>query len=113
MKKLKIFILIITIFFITACGNIYSKLEKELNEKTALYYETFSKGKILGVNNYKISLEAMENNGYNIENFIDNNCSKESYGLVILDLDETGAPIGDYIIETFLICDDYKSEALK
>ncbi len=76
MKKLGIILAVLTAFFITGC-NSQKSLEKTFKKLTTEYYETNLNDKVIGVTNHKITLQALETSGIDIQKF--NKCDSESY----------------------------------
>lgn len=88
----------------------YSKLEEEMTKLAGQYYEEQIKGKIKGFDMHEVSLEALENAGYDITMFKEKDCDLTSYSLIKLELDENREVVGDdYEIENFLKCGTYST----
>jgi len=111
MKKsiILIFIMMLLVVGCTKKDN-FSALEKELSEKALKYYEDYIKGKVLGVNNHQITLDALEKAGVDIKNFSKKSCDRSSYALIKLNLNENGEAIGNVEIENYLICGEYTTK---
>ena len=110
MKK-KILGIAITIMLITVgCGKPnYKQLETDFTSLAKKYYEEQLEGKVLGFDNHEISLEAMEQVGYDITPFTEKNCDKSSYSLIKLTLNEESEVVGDYEVENHLTCGSYST----
>lgn len=112
MKKFAvlIFIMMILVVGCTTKKDDFSSLEKELTEKATKYYDDYIKGKVLGVNNHQITLDALEKAGVDIKNFSKKSCDRSSYALIKLNLNENGEAIGNVEIENYLICGEYTTK---
>ncbi len=112
MKK-KLIIAIAMVMLITVgCGKTnYNKLEEELTSLAGKYYKEQLEGKVLGLDNHHITLEALEESGYDISMFTEKSCDKSSHAIVKLELDENREVVGDYTIENHLTCGTYQTNA--
>ncbi len=105
-----------SVLSLAGCGNNFAKLETELKEKAAKYYEKNMKDRSLFPGpkervQQKVTLKALEVDKVDIKNFIDKKCDKEdSYALVVYATDEKGKQKGDYTVENHLTCGDYKTK---
>jgi uncharacterized protein YcfL len=109
----KIIILGVAILVLVGCSNKkYIKLETELTEKATKYYHNYIEvvEQSFSLNEHKITLEALSTAGIDISNFDKKNCDKESYSLIILNLNAEGEPEGDFIVENHLTCKKYKTK---
>lgn len=96
---------------LVGCGKYdYSKLEKEMGEKATKYYQDYIEGKVFGIDNHKITLEALSNAEVDIKNFDDKKCDKTSYSLIKVKLNEKGEPEGEIEVENHLTCEGYTTE---
>lgn len=104
------------VLLLAGCGDNYAKLETELKEKAAKYYEDNVKNKVLYQGpkekvQQKVTLSHLEKSNFDIKNFTDKKCDKDdSYAYVIYAIDEEGKQKGDYTIENHLTCGDYKTK---
>lgn len=105
--KIKILFIILLIIIVTGCHYNYEQLESEMNDKALSYYEEHLKGYIVGVNQHKITLKDLDNQNYNINKFIKQECELDSYVLIKFMPDEDN---DDYEIETHLTCKNYQSK---
>ncbi len=113
MKKKILFILTFMLLFVGCTKPNYAKLEKEMTELAGKYYKEQLEGKVMGLNNHLVSLEALELAGYDIKNFTNKKCDPLSYSIVVLELDENREVVGDYKVENHLTCGDYQTPEKK
>ena len=107
----KVLIALVSVLVLVGCAKTdYSKLEKELADKATKYYEDYIEGKVIGINNHKITLEALANSEVDIANFDAEKCDKASYALIVLTLNDKGEAEGEPKVETHLTCEDYESK---
>ncbi len=110
--KWKLFAIVFIIIFVTV-GCLkpnYKTLETKFTSLAGKYYKEQLEGKVIGFDNHKISLEAMEQVGYDISLFTEKNCDKSSYSLIKLKLDENREVVGDYQVENHLKCGNYYTQ---
>lgn len=107
----KILLTLVSLIILVGCSKTdYSKLEKELGDKATKYYENYIEGKVIGINNHKITLEALANSEEDIANFEDKKCDKASYALIKLTLNDEGEVEGEPEVENHLTCGDYTTK---
>lgn len=109
----KIIVLGIMILTLVGCSDKkYLKLEDELTEKATKYYRDYVEiaNQNFGMNEHKITLEALSIAGIDIKNFDKQECDKGSYALIKLKLNKEGNPEDDFKIENHLTCGEYKTK---
>ncbi len=112
MKKIKLLFIVLVVLVVAGCRSYdYAKLEEEMGEKAATYYEEYIKGFVGGINQHKITLAAMDNTGVDIDTFVEKECDlEESFSLIKVTLNEEGFPEDEYTVVNHLTCKDYETE---
>lgn len=111
MKKIIIFGMVA--FALAGCSNKkYLKLETELTEKATKYYHDYVEvaSQSFGINEHKVTLEALTIAGMDIKNFDKQECDKGSYALIKIELNEDGEPKSNIKVENHLTCGKYKTK---
>lgn len=111
MKKYLV-ILGITMLLLSGCTakNNYKALEEELKEKATKYYQDYIEGKVLGFDEHRVSLEALEKAEVDISNFKKKYCDKSSYASIKLKYDDNNEPTGEFEVENHLTCGEYTTK---
>lgn len=82
-------------------------LEKEITNIAETYYQDEVKGKVIGIEEYRITLAILESSGYDVNIFRENNCDfDKSYSNIIIDdPNEINTQNINYSIKVHLSCD--------
>lgn len=111
MKKIIIFG-VVALTLVGCSNKKYLKLEDELTKKATKYYHDYVEvaNQSFGINEHKVTLEALAIAGIDIKNFDKEECDKSSYALIKIELNKDGKPVGDFKVENHLTCGDYKTK---